>query len=311
MDENGILYGLRCLGQEVVTCNLQLLPPLKRVAAWHRAWSEVHPDLIFCYGYWDTRFTPEDLKPPIGFRPVPFVYWASDDPIYMYFSSLPMLTRADLILTTTEECIPVYQRSGCRAGLLQFGCNPNLHRPAEPTELHQFVLIANNYGRTGTTSFRLRCNRDILMPIVERGYDIKIWGLWWTDSQRPCSIPPLLYGGSLPYEQLAEIYSGAEIVLGMQFHHLSRTQTSCRVFETLACRAFYLGPYTNGTVTYFEHGKHLVLSNSAEETLELASYYLDHPLERARIAAAGQKEVYNKHTYEHRAREFLAEVEKL
>lgn len=311
MDENGILYGLRSLGQEVVTCNLQLAPPAKRAAAWRKAWSETRPDLIFCYGYWDSRFTPEDLDPPPGFHQVPFVYWASDDPIYLYFSSLPMLARSDLILTTTEECIPFYRKHGRRAGLLQFGCNPLLHRTVEPVERHQFVLIANNYGDTGMTPFRLRGNLEILMPIVENGYDIKVWGLWWTDPQRPYSLPPQLYGGNLPYKRLAEIYAGAVIVLGMQFHHLSRTQTSCRVFETLACRAFYLGPDTKGTRSYFEHGKHLVLSNSAGDTLDLARYYLDHPGERARIAAAGQKEAYQNHTYLHRAREFLAEVERL
>lgn len=149
------------------------------------------------------------------------------------------------------------------------------------------------------------------MPLASAGYDIKVWGEWWTAPGRLFRLHLDLHGGVLPYEKLASVYGGADIVLGLQCHGLSRTQTSCRVFETLACRAFYLGPATKGTRSMFEAGRHLVLSASAGETLSLAKYYLGHPEERERIAAAGQLEVYRKHTCLHRAREFLTEVEHL
>ena len=311
IEENGLLCGLRRLGHEVYSCCLQSLPPDERGAFWRRTWAEVRPDLIFNYGYWYNRFTVDDLDPPRGYRPVPFVYWACDDPLYFHFSSLPLLPKVNLVLTTTEEYIPIYRGYGCRAGFLQHCCNPELHRRVKPTERHQFVLVANNYGNEGTGSFRLRSTKEIPMVIADFGFDIKVWGLWWTDSSRSFHLPQNLCGDDLPYERLAEVYAGASIVLGLQFHNLSRTQTSCRIFEALGCRAFYLGPDTRGTRAYFESGRHLALSNSARETLALAQYYLEHTDERVRIAANGQMEVYRKHTHIHRASEFLSEVSQL
>lgn len=215
-DLAGLLYGLRREGHEVTVCDLGALPVQAKKPAWRRAWEESSPDLVFFYGFWRGLYTPDDLAPPPGWRRVPVVYWAADDPVFINGLSLPILDAIDRV-----------------------------------------------------------------------------------------------YGGYLPHGRLAEIYSGAQIVLGLQFQNLSRTQTSCRVFETLACRALYLGPDTPGTRSLFTPGRHLILSGSAAETLALASYYLDRPAERERIAAAGQLEVYRKHTYDQRARELIAAVEQL
>lgn len=121
-------------------------------------------------------------------------------------------------------------------------------------------------------------------------------------------MPKEFCGGDLQFEDLASIYAGAEIVLGIQLANSSRTQTSRRLFETLACGAFHLALDTKGTRKCFVSGKHLVLTKSAEETLESAKYYLNNPRERKRIAAAGQFEVYRCHTYPHRAMDFEAAV---
>lgn len=311
IEDNCLLSGLRRLGNEVRICNLQAMAPGERASTWRQAWRAFRPDLVLNFGYWQGRFRLADLDPPPGSSRVPFVYWACGGPLFLEISAFPMAAKADLILTTAEECIPIYRRRGCRAGFLQHGCNPELMRRVSPAETHQFVLIANNYSQPGANHFRLRGTMDILAPLIAAGYEVKVWGQWWTEPSQTYRLPPGLYGGPLAYERLAGIYGGAAIVLGLQCHNLSRTQTSCRVFEVLGCGAFYLGPDTKGSRTYFVPGKHLVLSGSPRETLSLARYYLAHPEERARIAAAGQLEVYRKHTALHRAREFIEQVEGL
>ena len=309
--DEGLYWGLRQLGYEVKVCELWWLPREKAAYTWQQAWIEFRPDLVFVSGYWLGRLNPDDLGPPRQWKSVPLVYWAYDDPIFTNLLSLPIIPKAALILTPAEECLRIYKRHGVRAGVLVFGCSPELQRRVRPVERHQFVLVAHNYSTGWTSPFRLRSMKSILLPLVEAGYDLKVWGGWWTDEKALYRLPPQICAGNLAHDRLAEIYAGASIVLGLQFHSLSRTQTSSRVFETLACGAFYLGPDTIGTRTYFQPGKHLALSASPEETLSLARYYLDHPLERDRVAACGQLEVYSKHTYLHRAREFLAEVERL
>ena len=198
---------------------------------------------------------------------------------------------------------------GLKAEILRGLAVPTLQRRMEPGEKHQIVLVANNYTAPNSPAYRRESVRNILMPLAESGYDLKVWGNNWTSSLMLYRLAPELCGGSLAYEDLAKVYSGAEIVLGLQFSGLSQTQTSCRIFEVLACQAFYLGPDTKGTRFLFEPGRHLAVSGSAAQTMALARYYLEHQSERERIAAAGQLEVYRKHTYIHRAREFLACVE--
>jgi Uncharacterized protein conserved in bacteria len=63
-------------------------------------------------------------------------------------------------------------------------------------------------------------------------------------------------------------------------------------------------------VKAFKHGKHLAVSRSEKETLRLVDYYLGHEEERKKIAWQGQREVYLKHTYRHRAFDMLKDIRK-
>lgn len=53
---------------------------------------------------------------------------------------------------------------------------------------------------------------------------------------------------------------------------------------------------------FFRKGIHLEWSKSAEETLEIAKFYLKKEAARKRVALKGQQEVYEKHTLLHRTK---------
>ncbi len=61
----------------------------------------------------------------------------------------------------------------------------------------------------------------------------------------------------------------------------------------------------HGLEELFRPGEHLVTYDSDAECLALIDYYLRHPEERARIAAAGRREVLAKHTPVHRVEAIL------
>lgn len=81
-----------------------------------------------------------------------------------------------------------------------------------------------------------------------------------------------------------------------------------RTFEALGCGAFYLTQKTPAHGHLFVPGRHLVWSEEPQQTVELARYYLGHPDRRQSVAAAGQAEVYARHTYRHRAESLLAAI---
>jgi spore maturation protein CgeB len=139
--------------------------------------------------------------------------------------------------------------------------------------------------------------------VVEGGYDLRVWGLWWDDQTKPYHLPSRYTGGYLGHLDLPTVYSSADIVLGLHLDASSPTQTSIRTFEALGCGAFYLTEYTPAHERLFVNGEHLVWSKSAEETADLVAFYLPRPEARERIATAGLAEAYAKHTVTHRALE--------
>lgn len=234
---------------------------------------------------------------------VPHLYWAIEDPICTQSLSKAYAPLVEYIFTTTAECIPQYEAMGKKAELLLFGCNPEYHYYTGPKSeyTHDIVLVASNY------SSRYAEAEWFILPLIEKGYDIKIWGIWWDDPARPINLlnHPEIYGGVLPYEELTSVYSSAKIILGMNCDDSSSTQTSMRPYEALACGGgIYLGHYTQAQQNYF--GELIFQARNEEETIEMVEtiLHMDEG-ERKKIACRAQQEVYMKHSYRLRAEQII------
>lgn len=265
------------------------------------------PDFVFTEGHPD--FDPETVCKTIRDHKIPHVYWAIEDPVCTNLSTKTYIPYADWVFTTTAECVPFYRSLGKRAELLLFGCNPRFHyfRGEDPEYRHDLVLVATNY------SSRYAEAEWLVMPFVERGYDIKIWGLWWDDPSRPVHLGryPGKFGGLLPYEELPVVYSSAKIILGMNCDSSSITQTSMRPYEALACGGgLYLGHYTKAQKHIF---KELIFQvrNTAEAIRTVNRLLALGETERKAMALKAQREVYQKHSYLQRASQVLRAVAQL
>jgi len=261
------------------------------------------PDFVCSQGGWGGLGNM--IFPILAQRGIPHVFWASEDPIFISDLSLPMALKSRFVFTTAEECIPQYQARGIKAHLMMFACTPSFHHQVEPDPRfhHDLIFIGNNYSQFPV---RLRGMQTILKPIIDHGFDLKIYGLdWWLNRDSAFYIEPALYGGGLSNEEMRQAYSSAKIVLGLHSVDTSSTMMSMRTFEVLGCGAFYLTQWTPAIERHFRNHEHLVWSKSAAETLDLVNHYLANPEERLRIARNGQAEVYAKHTYHHRTQEFL------
>ncbi|MHB1420563.1 MAG: CgeB family protein [Bacillota bacterium] len=310
---NGILAGLQELGYIVRVEDLMPHHQEMHSSIIHQLIDDFKPDLVFNPGWCHDRINLEAMFEILKSKGIPHVYWASEDPTFHRQVSLPIANKSIFTFTTTEEYLPRYRRRGLKAELLQFGCNPSLHKkwPLDNRYVHDIVLVAHNYVFKEYSTwlpFRLRSNQVMVTPLVEQEYDLRVWGLWWNDLGAEVCIPYRFCGGTLDYQEMPKVYSSAKIVLGVQFDNSSRTQTSCRPFEALACGAFHLTICTPSLQRLFRNHRHLVWSNSAEETRELADYYLHHHAAREKIALAGQREVYRRHTYKQRASSMMSKL---
>ncbi|MHB1126057.1 MAG: CgeB family protein [Bacillota bacterium] len=312
----GILAGLQELGHIVRVEDLRTQPKENHPIIIRQLIDDFKPDLVFNPGWCHDRINMEAMFEILRIRGIPHIYWATEDPTFHKQVSMPIALKSAFTFTTTIEYLSRYRGRGLNAGFLQFGCNPHLHKkwPMDTKYAHDIVLVAHNYVMKEYRrwlSFRLHSNRIMVAPLIEREYDLKVWGLWWDDPLAEVCIPYRFCAGTLDYMEVPKVYSSANIVLGVQFDNTSRTQTSCRPFEVLACGAFHLTIGTPALRRLFRNHRHLVLSNSPEETREQVEYYLHHPAARDKIAQAGQREVYRRHTYRQQASSMMSQLRKI
>ena len=239
------------------------------------------------------------------------VYWATEDPRWLYEYSLKhvSLLKPHLILTIHPKSIPVYRRKGYEADYLEWGCNPSFNRSIYPIDKYKvdIALVAN--GAHTWKSYRKTSVQNLLKPLVEGNYDLGIWGKHWDDFNEDLMgfhIPNEVIRGSLPFNDTNDVYNSAKIIIGIQN---DKEMLTSRTFEVLSSGGFLITSNTPAVKKFFTNGQHLVMSNSPEETRELVDYFLTHDGERIKIASSGQQEVYSKHTYRHRVERFFSLVE--
>lgn len=276
----------------------------------YRTISLFKPDLIISYGWWKGRVNIDLFCELIRRSGIFHAFWAFDDPVCFHNISLPIGKKCQFVFTTVEECIDLYRSHGVQARLLLHGCDPLVHKRVAPVPQfkHHMVMLAHNYNVKWDPeymAYRLNGINNVLIPLVNGGYDVMVWGYWWDSDDRIYNLPEKNYGKIIPFDREAEIYSSSKISLGLQTVGDSKTHLSVRTFEALACRSFHLCQYSPALEYFFKKGFHLEWSKSPDETLEIAGFYLKHEKLREKIAVQGQQEVYKNHTLQSRARHVL------
>jgi hypothetical protein len=102
--------------------------------------------------------------------------------------------------------------------------------------------------------------------------------------------------------EAAQIYAQSRIVVNIT----ELPGFNMRNFEAMGQGALLLTQRTGyGIPELFQDGVHLVVYENCDDLLEKVAHYLSHDDERERIATAGRHEVLARHTYRHRAADFL------
>ena len=270
---------------------------------------ECRPDLILTAG-WTKLHTKTKLallKKLAKKHKVKQAYWATEDPRWTDEWSLPYIeaTGQDYIFTINRESISYYWKKGYRAYYLPWACNPEFHKPHLRDDQYKCDIAVVATAGVTWNSYRKKSVQLLLKPLIEKGYNIVIWGARWDKLDSNIvgfSVNADLLRGKLPYKKTNYVYSTAKIILGLQNN---TNELTARTYEVLGARGFLLAPSTPAILKTFVPGKHLAVSQSPTETLQKASYYLAHDEERTSMATAGQAEVYAKHTYNHRAENII------
>lgn len=253
------------------------------------------------------RIRPKTIK-TLKASGIYLVLWTIDAPL----NFKPIIEVApfyDHIFCQGTEAIELLDRAGIKgAHWLPVACDPNEHRPVELSAEEK-----ERYGNDVVFVGSYYSNRAKLFEELVN-FDLGIWGPGWNNLGTESNIRKHVRGIHTNPSEWLKIYSASKIILATHYldpkNRFPVYQASPRVFEALACGAFVISDNQRDVFSLFKDGEHLVRFSTPDDLIEKIPYYLDHPLERERIARQGREEALNNHTYLHRIEKLLSVVEK-
>ncbi|KXG75454.1 CgeB family protein [Thermotalea metallivorans] len=269
---------------------------------------EFRPHLIVTMGWgifqWESY--QNWLKQYIHASGIPHVFWSLEDPEHTHTFTLPLLRRVqpNFVFTICKSKVQYFQQLGFPTAHMDYAYNPRIHYRTDimPKYHCSIAVVANAYDyilKNNPSAYRTKSIQTLICPLLENNIRVDFWGNNWAD-MKPIlgyDIPASWIHGYLPYLEANQVYSSADIVIGLQNNYMQLTQ---RTYEILSSGGFLLTPDTMAIRERFRPGQDLIASSSPQETMALVDYYLKRPEERERIRNQGRLTVKD-HTYKHRA----------
>ena len=300
---NGLPNGFRDTGHDVLVSGPLTENNIPKMI------SEFRPDLIITMAWSpETEGKKADwIRENVKAAGIPHVYWATEDPTHTDSYTLPLVRRMrpDFVFSICPQRVNEYRGYGIKAAHLDFGFHPSVHYNTIPQEKYKcsVALVANAYPdamKIYPGHYRIQSIKTLISPLIMRNIRVDFWGAGWEklDFIIGRKIPQQWIRGFMPYTLANQVYSSADIIIGLQNH---RTQITQRTYEILASKGFLITSDTPEIRRLFVPGKDLIVSSSPEQTLSLIRYYLREKVERDKICGQGQRSAAP-HNYMNRAR---------
>lgn len=174
----------------------------------------------------------------------------------------------------------------------------NLHQPAWR---QRFSTLARQLAFDGAKlSRQMRVPEKLLsrVPVVSKA------GRWEARPQMAQTVDRRIARRARPPLYALDMYRllrRSKVVLNNHIDISTTSASNMRLFEATGVGVCLLTDWKPNLPEIFEPDAEVATYKSADECAEKAIYLLNHPEERARIAAAGQRRTLAEHTFSHRA----------
>ncbi|MHB1421799.1 MAG: CgeB family protein [Gemmataceae bacterium] len=209
----------------------------------------------------------------------------------------------DVYFTTKTFGVAELRALGCpRVRFTPFAFDPDAHRPVSVSADEKKMIG----GEVGFVGFFEEERARSMRFLASRGIPVRIYGGGWKSqaSNRCLRVEHRTVWG----EDYVKVLCSFDINLGF-LRRLSRDHQTCRSYEIPACGAFMLAERSDEHLELFKEGVEAEFFSSDQELLDKVRYYLAHPEERMRIAAAGRKRCLESgYSYPDRVRVILEQV---
>jgi hypothetical protein len=205
---------------------------------------------------------------------------------------------ADLVLVASERyAADLRQRTRTPVEVLLQGTDTKRFGPRPPDPLHAHAVAV------------VAMTRHVFRPSVAyalaAGLRPAIYGTGWDEFVDP----DLIVTDFIPNNELATVYSSVGVLLNDHWDTMRAWGfVSNRVFDALACGTPIVTDHLPELVTMF--GDSLATYRDADELRQAVEIALDDPVAARRRAEEGRRAVVDHHTFEHRADQLLAALER-
>lgn len=243
-------------------------------------------------------------------RGIPTVFWNKEDPTH-FEDFLATAGLFDWVFTTDSECLPRYREAlgHDQVAVLPFAVPDRVCNPIRVTREHQPLGIA--FAGTWFThkfperrdQMRLLFDAAIAAETPDNKFDIYSRLLGDDDRYQFPQPYAAHITGSLSYDEMLSAYRSYKVFLNVNTVTTSPTMCARRVLELVACGTPVVStpaPSLEGFV-----GDAAVQVSAPDAATDAIRTLLDDPLERARRVHAGQRLLWQQHTYSHRVHTVL------
>lgn len=287
------------------------------------------PDLLFC-NLFTNEINPGTIKKITRESGIITVNWFSDDQWRFDNFSRYWAPLFDWVVTTDPNAVEKYKKIGYDGAIKStWAANTGLYRPVPSKKSYGVTFVGSSHGS------RLK----MVNFLKENGITVECWGQGWPNGRATQDEMIEIFGNSKINLNFTEVSTSARDLKTMMktvakvflrrgisnmYHffppsiifrnminfNLPRAypQIKGRNFEVPACGGFMITQEAEDLFNYYEYNKEIVIFNTPEEMLEKVKYYLDHNVEREKIARAGYERTIRDHTWEKRFSNIFEEV---
>ena len=243
------------------------------------------PTLAFFYAA--GAYIADELLDDLHRRGIWTVVMSLDDKQQFYQSSdqMRVAARCDLYWTVWKTGAQIILGLNGNPWYAPEAADPAFYHPVDVPRDLEVVFVGQSYGqRAGLVRYLRR-----------RGFSVEAFGAGWPN-------------GPLSFEDVVEVYSRAQIVLGAGGvgHMTGVKHLKGRDFEVPMCGALYLTSYNPELADHFRIGEEILCYSSFEECADLAHWVLRCSDEANEIRQAALRRSLADHTWERRLQQLFS-----
>jgi hypothetical protein len=208
----------------------------------------------------------------------------------------------DLILSSFPHFVEQFNREGMASEYFNLGFEPRLLAYLKKEEpQYQTVFVG---GLSAQHMERIR-----LLSQIATAHPVDFWG-YGIDTLEPKLPLHASYHGQAWGLNMYNILYNSNIALNNHINIAGPFANNMRLYETTGVGTLLITDYKDNLHTLFEPGSEVIAYGSAEECVELVTYYLAHEEERQAVARAGQQRTLREHSYLQRMQELVNIIER-